>query len=375
MDLLERVNAIPLFRPLGVPKSLRHACAIALNADLPKLPGLLAAHPQLSLERLIVPDLEGKLGPDAHLEAQGRKIPLLPLEELPLFPELEKIIILPDNPVMAALLVTRLAIFGANFQIRNFWLHGGAAPHCSLREARPGFLRQNMGRLEAAAKLFEDEASREAFAGRVKAIISGDAGFMPIAPHAEYWHPLVQPEAGDVMIDGGVSDMVGAQLGFLEAVGERGRIFGFEPIPGMAAKAARELKPHANYRLLPQGLAEKPGQAVFQDLRDSSHMIDGEGEGIRCELASVDAFMEESRLARLDCLKLDVEGAELSALKGAAKTIRKLRPRLIICLYHKPQDMWEIPEYIKSLGVGYRLWLAHSSCQFTDTILYAKAEE
>lgn len=70
-------------------------------------------------------------------------------------------------------------------------------------------------------------------------------------------------------------------------------------------------------------------------------------------------------------IKMDIEGAELAALRGAEKIIREQRPRLAICVYHKPEDIWEIPSLILSCNPDYRLYLRHYSITETETVLYA----
>lgn len=371
MELLEQINGIPLFRSLGLPSSLRNICVIVFKSELASLEQFLDVYPSLELCRIFVPDLEEKLGAASYIEIKSQKIPLSPISEIGFFPELEKVFICSANPIISAVTLSRTAIYAANFNVRNFYLYGTKAPEYSTRNPLPSYFRQHKEQLELAVSLFADEPSRETFAGRVKAICSGNAGFMPIAPHSEYFHPLVMPEKDDFMLDGGVSDMVQSQKDFLACVGPKGQIFGFEPIPSMARKAKKILEAFPNYHLQVQGLAEKPGQAVFKDLRDSSHLAAAnDTEGINCELTSIDAFCAANHITRLNCIKLDVEGAELLALKGGEKMIRETHPKLIICLYHKPQDMWEIPMYIKKLVPEYQLYLAHSSSQFTDTILY-----
>ena len=56
-------------------------------------------------------------------------------------------------------------------------------------------------------------------------------------------------------------------------------------------------------------------------------------------------------------IKMDIEGAELEALKGASETIKKHHPFLAVCLYHRKNDLLEIPTYIESLGVEYEYYL------------------
>ena len=218
-----------------------------------------------------------------------------------------------------------------------------------------------------------DNAGREAYAGRIKALMTGEAGYLPLSAHQEYYHPLVQPEPGDIMLDGGVSDMVGAQMRFAQSVGETGRIFGFEPIPAMAAVARKKLACFPQYHLQTAGLGETSGQVRFASLRDSSHIAlnPDAGDSILCHMTSVDDFVRKHRLDRIHCIKLDVEGAEMLALAGSRETIVKHHPKLIICLYHKPSHLFDIPLFIHELDQNYTMYVAHSSCLFTDTILYA----
>ena len=68
---------------------------------------------------------------------------------------------------------------------------------------------------------------------------------------------------------------------------------------------------------------------------------------------------------------MDIEGAELDTLKGAQKTILKYRPKLAICVYHKPEDLLTIPSYILSLHKDYRLYLRNYMMPGRETVLYA----
>ena len=69
---------------------------------------------------------------------------------------------------------------------------------------------------------------------------------------------------------------------------------------------------------------------------------------------------------------MDIEGAELDALKGASEIIVRDKPHLVICVYHKPSDIITIPEYILHLDSEYKLYLRHHTTDVSSgTVLYA----
>jgi hypothetical protein len=95
--------------------------------------------------------------------------------------------------------------------------------------------------------------------------------------------------------------------------------------------------------------------------------MDASGE-IRIETDSVDHVCEGEKVT---FIKMDIEGAELEALKGARNTICRHRPKLAICVYHRQEDLVTIPQYILSLHEDYRLYLRHYGDFCTETVLYA----
>jgi len=71
-------------------------------------------------------------------------------------------------------------------------------------------------------------------------------------------------------------------------------------------------------------------------------------------------------------IKMDIEGYELPALAGAAKTIRRCRPKLAICVYHKLSDLWRIPLFIKHLVPDYSLrFRLHNRSSPAELVCYA----
>jgi FkbM family methyltransferase len=89
------------------------------------------------------------------------------------------------------------------------------------------------------------------------------------------------------------------------------------------------------------------------------------------EATTIDEFAKENQL-KIDLIKLDVEGCELAALKGASITISIFKPKLAISVYHKKEDLVEIPEFLLSLNPRYKFSLSINNPSFIDVVLYAE---
>ena len=74
---------------------------------------------------------------------------------------------------------------------------------------------------------------------------------------------------------------------------------------------------------------------------------------------------------RVTFIKMDIEGSEMEALRGAARTIVRDKPRLAISIYHKPWDFLDLTSYILDLVPEYRLKIRHYNSNEWETVLYA----
>ncbi|MBW9221447.1 FkbM family methyltransferase [Methanothermococcus sp. SCGC AD-155-C09] len=75
---------------------------------------------------------------------------------------------------------------------------------------------------------------------------------------------------------------------------------------------------------------------------------------VELKITTIDNIVEKEKINGVSLIKMDIEGYELKALRGGAKTIKKYKPVLIISAYHKREDLLEIPYYIKDLVPEYR---------------------
>lgn len=90
---------------------------------------------------------------------------------------------------------------------------------------------------------------------------------------------------------------------------------------------------------------------------------------VRINVDAIDNIVKDDKV---NFIKMDIEGAELNALKGAAETIVKNRPILAVCVYHKREDLLEIPQYIHSLYGEYKFYLrAYGGPYSIELVLFA----
>lgn len=151
-------------------------------------------------------------------------------------------------------------------------------------------------------------------------------------------------------------------------------IVAFEPEPTLFAKLKHHHFPACTY--INGGVWKNKDFLSFLALGSAGsrlELADTSGNCPISHLIRVPVFKIDDVPACADMtfLKMDVEGAELNALKGARKTICKNKPKLAICIYHSDKDMLEIPLWILSLNMGYKLYMRHYSNDLWETVLYA----
>ncbi len=86
---------------------------------------------------------------------------------------------------------------------------------------------------------------------------------------------------------------------------------------------------------------------------------------------SIDELCEENNIKKVDFIKMDIEGAEMNALRGGGSIVKKHRPQLAISIYHQFDDFIYIPVYLAQTLENYFFKLDHYSLGGTETVLYA----
>jgi FkbM family methyltransferase len=84
---------------------------------------------------------------------------------------------------------------------------------------------------------------------------------------------------------------------------------------------------------------------------------------IRVPLTTIDLLVEELQLPKVDFIKMDIEGSEKWALRGAMQTIRKFRPRMALSTEHLPDDATAIPRTVRTIWPDYAYEPSAGSCR------------
>lgn len=113
--------------------------------------------------------------------------------------------------------------------------------------------------------------------------------------------------------------------------------------------------------LVPKGVWDKDDTLELrvdpENQAADSFVIERKGAIVtaRVPLTTIDRIVAELGLPRVDFIKMDIEGAEVNALRGAKATIARHHPRLALSAYHRPTDPVQIPAAVNSAWNGYRI--------------------
>lgn len=120
-----------------------------------------------------------------------------------------------------------------------------------------------------------------------------------------------------------------------------------------------------------KGVSDRTGSIQYGEY-DEGSKVEESGTTTGKVVALDDYFAGREQVT---FIKMDVEGAEMRALRGAYGIISKCLPKLAICIYHSPGDLWEIPLYIKKSWPDYDIFIRHHTDLLNETVCYAIKKE
>jgi len=227
--------------------------------------------------------------------------------------------------------------------------------------------KNNRSQYDEVYNLLADEKSKEIFQKVINFKISFDYDFMEgfTNNHSEqYFDKELIPDIKNIsFLDGGgyVGDTA---TEVIKNFPDFKKIYLIEPIAENIRIAKRELGHYENIEFLACGVSSKKTTLHFNEEKSFS-TIYGNGTS-SVEVDTIDNIVKE----KLDFIKLDIEGAELDAIEGAKESIKKYHPILAICVYHKAEDWYKVPQKILAIQSDYKVYLRHYMEGIFESVMY-----
>lgn len=220
------------------------------------------------------------------------------------------------------------------------------------------------------ASLFADDFSREVYFSVIKYRMSHNPKDVPLfSKHDQYFVKDIVPLTDkEVFIDCGAFDG-DTMKDFIKATGGNYQsIVCFEPVEEFHKKLVKR-GAGKNITAICAGVYKESTTLQFNAEAGKGSSISA--DAVNTVSVPVRAIDDVPECKDATFIKMDVEGSELDALKGARQTILRNKPKLAICLYHKTKDYIEIPNWIHTLVPEYKLYVRHHSFSINETVLYA----
>lgn len=191
---------------------------------------------------------------------------------------------------------------------------------------------------------------------------------------------IIEANQGDIVLDAG-GCWGDTALYFAHKIGENGKVYSFEFIPDNIKlfNINKSLNPHLENRidLVQKAVSNCSNQTIYyKDNGPGSKikMSPFEDQTGQAFTITIDDFVKENKIEKIDFIKMDIEGAEPIALEGAIETIKKFRPKLAIAIYHSMSDFVNIPNWIMDLNLDYEIFIGHYTIHLEETICFAKTK-
>lgn len=188
----------------------------------------------------------------------------------------------------------------------------------------------------------------------------------------QYFNPdFMRLEEREIFVDAGACNLETSLI--LRERCPDAKVYAFEP-DDACYQCCLKKKDETNFsaaKIFPFGTWSKQDVLHFCIDRTGSSRICEDGMGSNCDIPVMTIDEAIDKGDKVTFIKMDVEGSELESLKGARQTILRDKPKLAICIYHKPEDMYTIPLYIKKLVPEYKLYIRHHATTSGETVLYA----
>ena len=267
---------------------------------------------------------------------------------------------------------TKLCQYKRQFIHRRGYLADGLQKARETKDIFAACYYAHPGEFERLAGLLEDDLSRRTVEAIAQyRICPAVKTLLPVVSAPMYFRKdILRPVENEVFIDGGgyAGDSIVAMAAFW-GKNRWKRIYSWEPDRKNRGRLAKTCEDHRfeNVEIIPLGMWSERTQLRF----DMQGTVDSSVSETGDSVIDVDTIDHLCSGEKVTFIKMDIEGSERQALRGAEMVIRRDRPKLAISIYHRPEDYYEIPFMIKEMVPEYKLYIRHHKFNKNDTVLYA----
>lgn len=250
------------------------------------------------------------------------------------------------------------------WQMKKQYAQDVLSPSKEMTEAMK-FFKARRQEINKIAQYLEDKESKKCFLQCIEYRCTHNIREAPRNTKQRYFvKGIINIQKDEVFVDGGafvgdtVRDFVKLGKGYKKIIAFEPDEYNFAMLSKLKYKKVIKIN---------KGLWDENCKVSFSNGGGCGSKIQ-DSEGVLTEVVRLDDIPQ---CADATFIKMDIEGAELNALKGAESIIRKNHPKLAICIYHKNEDMLSIISYIHEIEPGYRLYVRHHSKFVGETVMYA----
>lgn len=249
-----------------------------------------------------------------------------------------------------------------------------AVPEIAAPPAFVADMRRDLAEAEdewrALWAAMSDEASRATLGALMRYHLTADPAFtreFSWNVKEQYFDPVARVRPQGVFVDAGGYDGDTAEA-MADRFPDYRRIHVFEPSARNMAAAQARLSGRRDIVFHGEGLAEAAGEALFNPENGSTSALSPNGAE-RIVLTAIDEAVDEPA----SFIKMDIEGAEWGALRGARRQIEAHAPTLALAVYHQACDFRRLHRFAADLRGDYRAYLRHYTEGWAETVLYMNA--
>lgn len=218
------------------------------------------------------------------------------------------------------------------------------------------YVKENEDKFDFVYNQLADTQSKQVYLDIINFKISGkvDYLFSSFCDKTEVYRDILKLKDDEIIADLGAydGDTIREFTDFTD--GKYKHIYALEPDAKSFKKLKKFTENMTDIDIYNMGAWSTKDTLIFDSQASRNSKLSS--KGVPVKVTDIDSLIH----APVTMIKMDIEGSELQALKGAEKLIKTYQPKLYICAYHRNEDLFSLPIKILQLNPDYKIYFRHS---------------